>query len=570
MRYGAILLSIFILLSGLSNVSAQDEIETIQGLELDWEYDFGDTFISTKPLIANETIFVRTSTSTPNSGPAGIYAFDLDGELLWSKLNYNPISNDMSPITYVEQGQGGCGVWPDILVIGWANGTIEALHPDSGAKFWQQNTEVLTWGITGSLLIDSDNLLVPTRTGLANYCLSNGDINFDIDTGLGWRNGVSKLDDNYFLGDEMGTLWKVSKNGNTTSKNLDIGKIRHAPLVVNGKLLVHGQGLIDSTIVLVNPDDLSLEVVSNAGPSPGIPLIFNDSIITIDSNSVKRFECSVTCNFLDQHQFSSNGESSVVFGDMLMLPRNKVDGGWGLFSLNNSSQIIFNELISTKYDWYGTAAPEYQLVGNRQILAIGNDNGNLQVFSLLADQADSQQFEEETIETNYTSQIMTFFLFLFVAISGIQFLKENYKSSFQYLITILVVIFTFAFNDIVAAWSSYISDINDESKSSEELWDDEWPEEWRGTQVAIFEFENQTLVSGGHLNNENALELTYQSSENLMISVQDSDTSIGKYIESFNGVRGDGWIFFIDGSEAMVSAQYAEINSDSIVQWKII
>ena len=55
-----------------------------------------------------------------------------------------------------------------------------------------------------------------------------------------------------------------------------------------------------------------------------------------------------------------------------------------------------------------------------------------------------------------------------------------------------------------------------------------------------------------------------------MISVQDSDTSIGKYIESFNGVRGDGWIFFIDGSEAMVSAQYAEINSDSIVQWKII
>ena len=102
------------------------------------------------------------------------------------------------------------------------------------------------------------------------------------------------------------------------------------------------------------------------------------------------------------------------------------------------------------------------------------------------------------------------------------------------------------------------------------MWDDEWPEEWRGTQVAIFEFENQTLVSGGHINNENALELTYQSSENLKISVQDSDTSIGKYIESFNDIRGEGWIFFIDGSEAMVSAQYAEINSDSIVHWKII
>ena len=165
MRHGAIVLSILILLGGLSSVSAQSETKSIQGLELDWEYDFGNTFISTKPLIVNETIFVRTSTSTSNSDPAGIYAFDLDGELLWSKLNYNPISNDMSPITYVEQGQGDCGTWSNMLVIGWANGTIEALHPGSGALFWQQNTEVLTWGITGSLLVDSDNLLVPTRTG---------------------------------------------------------------------------------------------------------------------------------------------------------------------------------------------------------------------------------------------------------------------------------------------------------------------------------------------------------------------------------------------------------------------
>ena len=83
-------------------------------------------------------------------------------------------------------------------------------------------------------------------------------------------------------------------------------------------------------------------------------------------------------------------------------------------------------------------------------------------------------------------------------------------------------------------------------------------------------FDNQTLVSGGHLNNDNALELTYKASDSLMVSVEDTDTSIGKYIESFNGIQGEGWIFFVDGSEAMVSAQYAEINSDSIVHWKII
>jgi len=566
MRYGAIVLSILILLGGLSNVSAQGETETIQGLELDWEYDFGETFISTKPLIVNETIFVRTSTSTPNSDPAGIYAFDLDGELLWSNLNYNSTSNDMSPITYVEHGQGDCGTWSDMIVIGWSDGIIQALHPGTGNLFWQQTTEVFTWGITGSLLIDSDNLLVPTRTGLTNYCLSDGSIDFEIETALGWRNGVSKSGEDYFLGDESGTLWKVSKQGNTSSKFLDIGKIRHAPLPVGDKLLIHGQGVTESTIILVDPADFTLEVLSKSGPSPGIPMILNGAVLTIDSNFVKIFDCSISCQFIDQHPFISNGESSVVFDDMLMLPSNTVEGGWGLFSLNNSSELVLNELFSTRYDWYGTSAPEYQSVGASQILALGNDNGNLQVFSSVSDEPATQ----EPVETNYISQILTLILFIFLATSGIHFLRGNYKNSFRFLIVILVVIFTFAFNDIAATWSSYISELNDEAKNPETLWDDDWPEDWLGTQIVIFEFDNQTLVSGGHVNIDNALELTYRASDSLMISVEETDTSIGKYIESFNGIQGEGWIFFVDGSEAMVSAQYAEINSDSIVHWKII
>ena len=566
MRYGAIVLSILILLGGLSSVSAQGEAETIQGLELDWEYDFGETFISTKPLITNDTIFVRTSTSTPNSDPAGIYAFDLDGELLWSNLNYNSTSNDMSPITYVEGGQGNCGTWSDMIVIGWSDGTIQALHPGTGNLFWQQNTEVLTWGITGSLLIDSDDLLVPTRTGLANYCLSDGSINFEIETGLGWRNGVSKSGENYFLGDETGTLWKVSKQGNISSKFLDIGKIRHAPLPVGGKLLVHGQGATESTIALLDPTDFTLEILSKSGPSPGIPIILNGTILTIDSNFVKTFDCSMSCQFIDQHPFISNGESSVVFDNMLMMPRNTVEGGWGLFTLNNSTELGFNELLSTRFDWYGTSAPAYQSIGEKQILALGNDNGYLQVYSSV----NNELTVHESVDSGYISQILTLILFIFLATSGIQFLRGNYKSSFRFLIVILVVIFTFAFNDIATAWSSYISGLNDDTKTSEELWDDDWPEEWLGTQVVVFEFDNQTLVSGGHLNNDNALELTYKASDSLMVSVEDTDTSIGKYIESFNGIQGEGWIFFVDGSEAMVSAQYAEINSDSIVHWKII
>jgi hypothetical protein len=249
-----------------------------------------------------------------------------------------------------------------------------------------------------------------------------------------------------------------------------------------------------------------------------------------------------------------------------MLPRNTDEGGWGVFSINNSSEIILSELYSTKYDWYGTAGPEYQIVDGREILAIGNDNGNLQVFTSKI----GQSVEEKATESGYLSQFITFILFIFIATSGIQFIRENYRSSFKYFLIILVVISTFAFNDIVSAWSSYVSEINDQSQSQESLWDETWPDEWLGTQIVIIEFDNQTLISGGHLNYDNALELTYKAADDLLISVEDSDTSIGKYIESFNHIEGEGWIFFVDGSEAIVSAQYAEIDSDSIVHWKIV
>lgn len=564
MRYGAFTLFILILLSGFSNVSAQDETFASQGLELDWEYDFGKAFISTKPLIANETLFVRTSTSTSNS--AGIYAFDLNGELIWSKMNSNSIFNDMSPITYVEQGQGDCGAWPDMLLVGWSDGTVDALHPGTGSVFWHKETEVVTWGITGSMLVDSDELIVPTRNGLTNFCLSNGSTNFEVQTGLGWRNGVSIAGQNYFLGDEAGILWKVSKEGDYSSKFLDIGKIRHAPLVIGDMLLVHGQGVTGSKVALVNPVDFSIEVISNSGPSPGIPILFKSIIITIDSSYINTFDCSTSCQFLDQYPFTSNGESSLVFNEMFMLPRNTADGGWGIFSINSSGDLRLSELPTSEHDWYGTAGPEYQIIAGREILAIGNDNGNLQVFS----SKNVNEPEQDLFELDYISQIGTFILFILVTTSGIQFLRENYRSSFKYLLIILVALSTFAFNDIVLAWSSYVSEINDDAQSQEALWDESWPEEWLGTQIVIFEFDNQSLISGGHLNAKDALELTHKAAVQLDLSVEDSDTSIGKYIESFNGVRGEGWIFYVDGSEAMISAEYAEINSDSIVHWKII
>lgn len=567
MRHGAAIFCFVIILLTIPNSTAQELDNSPLDLEFEWSYELGDGYVSTKPLIEMNTIFVRTSTSNPNSDSAGVFAFDYEGEKIWNIENPNSTFHDMSPLLFVQNGEGECGSWNDMLVIGWSDGTVEALNPNTGETLWQQKTEKVTWGITGSMLIDEDSLVVPTRNGLASFCLANGNNIFDYETGLGWRNGVSKLGDVYFLGDENGNLWSVSKTGVIESRNMDIGKIRHAPLVFGDKLLIHGQGISSSKIVLVNTSDFSFELISTSGPSPGIPLSIGQTVITTDLDNLGLFQCSQSCIKLDQHPFISNGESSIINDNKIMLPKNTAEGGWGIFSINNNSTIEFEGLFSTINDWYGTSAPEYMSNDELEILVLANDNGILEVYTNHHEIVIEQEDESNT---DYFSQILTLILMIFTAIVWIQYLREKYSSAFRFFIMVMFSIFLFSFSDIVSSWSEYIDNSRNQSNDQESLWQDEWPEEWLGTQIIVFEFDNQTITYGGILGEETALSLTLKAVEENQMTVEISDTSMGKYIESFNQQKGEGWIYFVDGSEAIVSAEFAKISSDSIVHWKIV
>ncbi len=558
---------VIVLLAIVPNSSAEELDNKPLDVELDWSYELGDVFVSTKPLIEMNTIFVRTSTSNPNSDSAGVFAFDYEGEMIWNIKNSNSTFHDMSPILFVNSGVGDCGSWTDMIVIGWSDGNVEALNPKTGETLWKQKTKKIAWGITGSMLIDEDNLVVPTRNGIASFCLANGNNLFDYETGLGWRNGVSKLGDRYFLGDENGNLWSVSKAGTIESRDLDIGKIRHAPLVFGNKLLIHGQGVSSSSVVLINASDLSVELISTSGPSPAIPISMGETVITSDSNSLGLFRCSDSCVKLDQHPFISNGEISVIQDDKIMLPNNTVEGGWGIFSITNNSNIQYEGLFSTINDWYGTSAPGFTANEELDILVLANDNGILEVYTKSYDVV--IQLEDKP-NSDYYSQFLTLILMVFMAIVGIQYLREKYSSAFRFLIVLIFSIFLFSFADIVSSWSQYIDNSDNKSVDQESLWQDEWPEEWLGTQVIIFEFDDQTLTFGGITGEETALSLTLNATYDNQITVEMSDTAMGKYIQSFNQKQGDGWIFFVDGSEAMVSAEYSKISSDSIVRWKMV
>ena len=47
--------------------------------------------------------------------------------------------HDMAPLLKVEAGSGPCGAWPDLLLIGWADGSFTSLHPSNGSLHWKTN-----------------------------------------------------------------------------------------------------------------------------------------------------------------------------------------------------------------------------------------------------------------------------------------------------------------------------------------------------------------------------------------------------------------------------------------------
>jgi hypothetical protein len=61
--------------------------------------------------------------------------------------------------------------------------------------------------------------------------------------------------------------------------------------------------------------------------------------------------------------------------------------------------------------------------------------------------------------------------------------------------------------------------------------------------------------------------LTKAAAEERGYSFTVEETSIGIYISSINGLQGDGWEYFVDGSKGRVSVDNVEIESTSIVRW---
>ena len=514
-----------------------------------WEHEFENGYITTQPLIVEDSVYVRTSGFWIGDERPQVSAFDLfSGDELWTFRSETTLQHDMSPLLFIESGSGTCGTWQNLLIVAWADGKVTALNPSNGVLVWEHQTEVNVLGITGELGLDEDRVVVPTRQGLSALCLETGEQLLRVEfQEVGWRNGVLISESGYHVGTETGVLYSVNRDGTMTNTSIGDGKIRHAPIETQHGLLIHLQTTTGSTLYLNN------SVLGTYGFSPALPLQYEDRIFLATSEEWISLRCdNITCIEDSKSSFHANGEVSINHlknGSLeIWIPSNTPDGGWGVF--NQTSQL---RMHTTKFDTYTTAAPGFSTAA----MALGNDMGILQVTIFEGDRPTEKTSSFSLIETLHYALLLSSYLLCCL------FFATKNKPRFWKALTLFLLLFTLAaVPEVSTKWPTLIE------QDTEATWNPEWPEEWRDTQIVIIEIDGTENVIGGLNGYSNVYELTQAASESLGISTEYEDQYLGLYLLSFNGTEGDGWEFTLDGARSNTGIVDTAIDSDSILRWR--
>ena len=514
-----------------------------------WEHEFENGYITTQPLLVEDSVFVRTSGFWIGDERPQVSAFEItSGDELWTYRSDTTLQHDMSPLMFVGSGDGVCGSWQDLLIVAWADGKVTALNPSNGELVWEQQTEVNVLGITGQLGIDEDRVVVPTRQGLSTFCLEDGEQLLRVDfEEIGWRNSVLVSESGYHVGTEAGVLYSVNRDGTVSNSSIGDGKIRHAPIETQHGLLIHLQTATGSTLYLNN------SIIGNYGYSPAIPLQYEERVFLATSNEWVSLSCdNITCFEESKSSFHSNGEMSMRILENnsveIWVPSNTPDGGWGVF--NRTS---LQRMHTTSFDTYTTAAPGF----SPGAIALGNDMGLLQVTLFGVEESPGNPSSFSLIEAFHYVLLLSSYLLCCL------FFATNNKPKLWKALTLFLLLFTVAaVPEMSAKWPTFAE------SEVEATWDTEWPEEWRDTQIVVIEIDGKENVIGGLNGHSNVYELTQAASSSLGISTDYEDQYLGLYLLSFNGTEGDGWEFTLDGSRSNTGIVDTAIDSDSILRWR--
>lgn len=517
-----------------------------------WEVDLENGYISTKPIFVDDQVIVRTSGFWTGEDRPHVYSFNVQSGIEnWRFSNLNSTNHDMSPLLHISAGQGECGTWSDMILVAWTDGKVTALDSNDGSLIWSSKTEVVTWGITGAMAQDGENLVVPTRQGLSRFCLSDGTENLRVDLPqLGWRNGVTVTDNSYLLGNEEGVLNIVSKDGNVTNLTLNQGMIRHPPIVTTAGIVSHLQTSSGSAIYL------DTELISEEGRSPAIPVKIGNKVYFGTSESVSVWVCETDCVLDGRSEFHTNGEITVEpsgDGSVMWYPRNTQQGGWGYGIPGEEIQ-----LFSSSHDTYATAGMSF---GPNGEMAFGNDAGVLIVFSGKGNLESSQQGDSNSSGFQaHPAHFLMVGLLLGIVYS---IYNSNRDLTNKLGVLLILVVAIYALPSVSETWSKEVDKLTEGPGD----WNEDWPDSWKESQVVVFELPDGEVAIGGITGYENVEQLTDAAALELGLTIEKESYSLGVMVVSVDGHELEGWEFTIDGERTPVGISQAEVGEDSVVRW---
>ena len=577
-KFNLALLILILLLFSQSTVRANtnSDIENIISQELVWEKDLGEGYITTSPIIHDDSIIVRTSGTWFDESRPMVYSFDFDGNLQWSITGEGSTNHDMTPLHIIPSGEGDCGNWPEMLAVAWANGSVQAVNPTTGDTLWTQNTAVHTWGITGSMLTDADRLVVPTRNGVDLFCLADGHLIESFETGFGWRNGVAMLDETILIGDEQGLLWSITDglvhNTSFTQEleSIESPKIRHAPIVLDDFVVVSVQGQSSGKVLLLNKSsgpDFQIMHEFDIGLSPSIPTKINQTAVIVGSSiGLQIVDCSDECTISEPLRDNINGE--IFYRDgVIVAARNGENGGWVYAQVKNSEPESLGNFQIQLSGW-GTAMP----ANCGQYWIYGNDQGILQMYeseTILGDSCQTtansniNEATTEEVEVSKAPAVISLLLLSFFLVFSFTWESKNLSSAFKFSIPLLLIALILSTPYIVTFWSGMSL-----VELDEEQWDEDWPNSWKGTQVISFELEGSSIAIGDIGTYSTVSEATIAAAEELEIDLVIEETNLGNYLVSIGGYQGDGWEFFVDGNRGLYSIDDVELGENSVLVWR--
>ncbi|MEC8669761.1 MAG: PQQ-binding-like beta-propeller repeat protein [Candidatus Thermoplasmatota archaeon] len=517
-----------------------------------WEVDLENGYISTKPIFVGDQVIVRTSGFWTGEDRPHVYSFDVQSGIEnWRFSNPNSTNHDMSPLLHISAGQGECGTWSDMILVAWTDGRVTALNPDDGGLIWSSKTEVVTWGITGAMAQDGDNIVVPTRQGLSRFCLSDGTENLRVDLPqLGWRNGVTVTDDSYLLGNEEGVLNIISKDGIVANITLSQGMIRHPPIVTAAGIVSHLQTSSGSAIYL------DAELISEEGSSPAIPVKIGNKVYFGTSESVSVWVCETDCVLDGRSDFHTNGEITIEPNgndSVLWYPRNTQQGGWG-YGIPGEEI----ELFSSSHDTYTTAGMSF---GPNGEMAFGSDAGVLVV--ILSDEDLESIQKDESRSSSFQAHPAHFLMVGLLLGIAYSTYNSNRDMTNKLGVLLILVVAIFALPTVSEMWSKEV----DKLTVGPGDWNDDWPDSWKETQVVVFELPDGEVAIGGLTGYENVEQLTDAAALELGLTIEKESYSLGEMVVSIDGHELEGWEFTLDGERTPVGISQAEVGEDSVVRW---